>query len=154
MLVFAFAFAFACADAPSLAGEGATHACAPLADPTTLVSVEGVTKDGHYVVVVGTGSAARVFYGIAAHLVEGIIKSMQSTCGYEVDFSVEGRSYVATFSPDSASCPLASRLVSGDPGGPMAVTPLTVLTLAGAPVDVADAGAVAPSPGSLSFYCL
>ena len=157
VLVFAFAFAFACGDAPSTAGAGPTNACAPLADPTTQVSFEGVTTDGHYVVVVGTGSAARVFYGIAAHLVEGVIKSMQSTCGYEVDFSVEGRSYVATFSPDPAHCALASNFVSGDPGGPMAQTPLTVLTFAGAPVeagDAGDAGAAAASPGSLTFYCL
>lgn len=157
MLVFTFAFAFACADAPSTAGAGPTNACTPLTDPRTQVSVEGLTTDGHYVVVVGTGSAARVFYGIAAHLVEGVIKSMKSSCGYEVDFDVEGRSYVATFSPDPAHCALASNIVSGDPGGPSAQTPLTVLTFAGAPVDVGDAGdagAVAASPGSLMFYCL
>jgi hypothetical protein len=153
-------FAFACADAPSTAGAGPTNACTPLADPSTQVSVEGLTMDGHYVVVVGSGSAARVFYGIAAHLVEGVITSMKSSCGYEVDFSVEGRSYVATFSPDPVHCPLASNVVSGDPGGPQAQTPLTVVTFAGAPVDVSDAGdaggggAVAASPGSLAFYCL
>ena len=121
------------------------------------MSVEGVTKDGHYVVVVGTGSAARVFYGIAAHLVEGVIKSMQSTCGYEVDFNVAGRSYVATFSPDPAQLRSREQVGQRRSRRPDGGTPLTVLTFAGAPVDVADAGgagAVAPSPGSLSFYCL
>jgi hypothetical protein len=107
---------------------------------------------------VGTGSATRVFYGIAAHLVEGVITSMKSSCGYEIDFSVEGRSYVATFSPDAVQCALASNVVSGDPGGPQAQAALTVVTFAGAPVDAGDAGdggaAVAASPGSLLFYCL
>jgi hypothetical protein len=159
LCLFACAVGLACGEAISIADQGATNACAPLADPKTPVSFEGLTPDGHYVVVAGSGSAARVFYGIAAHLAEGTIDTMQSSCGYEIDFSVEGRSYVATFSPDSVHCALASKVVSGDPGGPMAQMALTVVTFAGAPVDTADggagdAGAIAASPGSLMFYCL
>ena len=145
--------AFACRDAPSLAGGGAAaNACAPLADPATKVTSEALTADGLYVVVLGSGGAARVFYGISAHLVEGVITKTTSGCAFEVDFDVEGRAYAATFSPDPARCMIASHLTSGDSPGPSVDAPLTVLTVAGEPADAGDAG-VAASPASLMFFC-
>ena len=147
LLVAALACASACHD--DFLGAAATNECAPLSDPAVRVTSEGLTSDGHYVVLVGGGSAARVFYGIPAHMVEGAIKSTKPGCALEVAFEVQGRAYVAIFSPDPARCMIASSLVSGDPAGSSVKTPLTVLEVDGVP---ADAGTASGAP--LTFYCL
>ena len=139
----------ACDDGPL--GPGATTECAPLAEPGASVTSEGLTSDGHYVVIVGEGSAARIFYGIPAHMVEGTLRSTKAGCALVVDFEVQGRAYTATFSPDPARCMIASSLVSGDPAGPSARAPLTVLQVSGAPADAGTAGA---SGAPLTFFCL
>ncbi len=132
----ALALASACGDDPL--GPAATSECAPLDDPAVRITSEGLTSDGHHVVILGEGSAARVFYGIAAHMVEGAIESTKPGCALEVAFEVQGRTYVATFSPDAMRCMVASSLVSGEPGA-SARTPLTLVQGGGAP---------------LMFYCL
>lgn len=134
-LALAFAaFAFACDDDPL--GPGATSECAPLTNPSVRITSEALTSDGHYVVVLGERSA--VFYGIPAHMVEGVITSAKSGCALEVAFEVQGRKYVATFSPDATRCMTGSSLVSGEPGTSV-TTPLTIVQDGGAP---------------LTFYCL
>lgn len=140
--------ASACEDSPL--GAAATTECAPLGDPAVRVTSEALTADGHYVVVVGEGGAARVFYGIPAHMVEGVIHDTRPGCALEIDFEVQGRAYTATLSPDPATCMIASSLVLGDPGS-SARTPLTLLRVAGSPI---DAGAAAASGPPLMFYCL
>ena len=136
VVVAAFALASACEDDPL--GPAATSECAPLDDPAVRITSEGLTSDGHHVVVLGEGSAARVFYGIAAHMVEGAIRSTKPGCALEIAFEVQGRAYVATFSPDAMRCMAASLLVSGEPGTSVS-TPLTLVQGGGAP---------------LTFYCL
>jgi hypothetical protein len=148
-LVAALAGASACQD--DLLGPAATNECDPLADPAVPVTWKGLTSDGQYVAIVGEGSAARAFYGIPVHMVEGAIKSTRSGCALEVDFEVQGRAYTAVFSPDAARCMIASWLLSGDPSGPTAKSPLTVLEVAGAP---ADAGTAGFTGAPLTFYCL
>ena len=130
----ASACASACADDPL--GPGATSECAPLADPAVRITSEALTSDGHYVVVLGEGRS--VFYGIPAHMVEGSITSTKPGCALEVAFEVQGRAYVATFSPDPTRCMVASALVSGEPGSSVSAA-LTLVTDGGAP---------------LTFYCL
>lgn len=132
-------------------GPAATNECEPLADPAVRVTSQGLTADGRYVVIVGEGSAARAFYGIPAHMVEGTIQSTKPGCALEVSFEVQGRAYVATFSPDAARCMVASTLESGNPGDAKTKVPLTVLKAGGVDVDAGDAG-VTGAP--LTFYCL
>lgn len=141
----------ACAPAcnDDLLGPGATTECDPLAGAAVRVTSEGLTSDGHYVVVLGEGPTARVFYGIPSHMVEGVIEKLTPGCALEIDFEVQGRAYVATFSPDPVRCAVASSLVSGKPEGPSTTTPLTVLEVAG---EAADAGGSTGAP--LMFYCL
>lgn len=136
VVVGALALASACEDEPL--GPAATSECAPLGDPAMRITSEGLTSDGHHVVVLGEGSAARVFYGIAAHMVEGEIRSTKPGCALEIAFEVQGRAYSATFSPDAMRCMVASLLVSGEPGTSVS-TPLTLVQGGGAP---------------LTFYCL
>jgi hypothetical protein len=154
-LLLVMGFLAACEESPL--GSEAASECSPLADPGASITSEALTSDGHYVVVVGAASAMRVFYGIPAHLVEGVIKSTKPGCAFEIAFEVQGRAYVATFSPDPVRCMVTSELVSGDPNaGPVAKTPLTVLRVAGVAPDAGDAGDAgdaAASSASLSFFC-
>jgi hypothetical protein len=149
------AVAFSCNDPPGLDPAAATP-CAPLSDPGVHVTSEALTKDGHYVVVLGSGSTARVFYGISVHLVEGTITKMQSSCVTEIDFVVQGRSYVATLSTSPTQCMTDSKLVALDPEAPPVEMPLTVLELSGALVDAGaplDGGVLPVSAASLVFFC-
>ena len=140
---------FACVDGPTTTGPGAaTTACAPIDEAGATVTSAGLTSDGHYVVVLSRAGGARVFYGIAAHMVEGVVRSMLRSCAVEVDFDVDGRLEVATFSAGPPGCDVASTLTSGNAGDAIVSAPLTVLV----PAYASDAGA-ATSFSSLSFYC-
>jgi hypothetical protein len=153
------ALAFACSDGPTTTGPGAaTRECAPLDEPGATVIAAGLTKDGHYVVVVTRAGGARVFYGVAAHLVEGVITAMPPGCAVEVDFTIDGRTEVATFSPGPPGCAAASTLTSGNAGDAIVHIPLAVLVPADAG-GVGDAGAAGDAGGdrslaALAFYCL
>lgn len=155
-VVIACAFPFACIDGPTTTGPGAaTTGCAPIDEAGATVTSAGLTSDGHYVVVVSRAGGARVFYGVAAHMVEGVIKATHQSCAVEVDFEIDGRSEVATFSPGPPQCAVASTLTSGNAGDAIVQAPLTVLV----PADAGDAGdgggSGAPASfSSLSFYCL
>ena len=156
----------ACTDPPTADGAGAaTTACSPLVEPGATVTAEGLTADGHYVVVVTSASAPgpRVFFGVSSHMVEGVLTAQHQTCALEVDFDVQGRSEVATFSPGPPACAVASTLTSGNAGDAMVQVTLDVVVPAGssdAGADAdADAGAgsapVAAMPASsLMFFCL
>jgi len=148
LLALALAGAAAC-EAGRL-GPAATSECEPLADPSVHVTSQGLTADGKYVVIIGEGSAARAFYGIPAHMVEGTIQSAKPGCALEVSFEVQGRAYVATFSPDAVRCMAGSTLESGNPGDAKTKVPLTVLEAAGVEVDAGAGVTGAP----LTFYCL
>lgn len=157
----ACALSFACIEAPTITGSGAaTTPCAPLAAPGAVVTSEGLTADGHYVVVVTRAGSARAFYGVAAHLVEGAVTGMHQGCAFEIDFDIQGRSEVATFSPGPPACDVASTLTSGNAGDAIVQAPLTVLVPAyasdaGAGGDAGDGGSVPASPlSSLTFFCL
>ncbi len=160
---------FACMNQPAVPGA-ATTACAPLDDSGATVTSEGLTMDGHYVVVVLRGTTSRVFYGVASHMVEGAVTGMHVGCAIEIDFDVAGRSEVATFSPGPPQCDVASTLTSGNAGDAIAHVPLTVLvpspTLdAGGPSDAnagdaggavgGDAGAppMAVPASAFTFFC-
>ena len=153
----ACAFHLACTE-PTLGAEGAaTSTCAPLDEPGATVTAEALTSDGHYVVVVSRTSALRVFYGVAAHMVEGAVTAVRKSCALEVDFDVSGRSEVATFSPGPPACAVASTLKSGNAGDAIVQVPLTVLIPAEAS-DAGDAGDASDSGGStplsaLTFFC-
>ena len=130
----------ACADAPSADGDGAaTSACSPLDDPGAALTAEGLTADGHYVVVVTRAGTTRAFFGVSSHLVEGVVTGVHQTCALEVDFDVQGRSEVATFSPGPPACDAASTLRSGNPGDAVATVTLAV---------------VVPAASALMFFCL
>jgi hypothetical protein len=150
------ALPFACSDGPTTTGPGdATRACAPLDEPGATVSAAGLTKDGHYVVVVARAGGTRVFYGIAAHLIEGVITAMPPGCAIEVAFAIDGRTEVATFSPGPPGCAVASTLTSGNAGDAIVRVPITVLV----PSEAGDAGDGGASGGAgalagLAFYCL
>jgi hypothetical protein len=168
MLCALCALPFACSDGPTTTGPGdATRDCAPLDEPGATVIAAGLTKDGHYVVVVARAGRARVFYGVAAHLVEGVITAMPPGCAIEVDFAIDGRTEVATFSPGPPGCAVASTLTSGNAGDAIVHVPLTVLVpaAAGEAADAGDAGDAgeagdaggsgeARSLAALAFYCL
>jgi hypothetical protein len=78
----------------------ASNACAPLSVPSAKLDYEAVTPDGHHVVVLSDASGtARVFYGTADHVGEGRITGASDSCAHEVDFTVDGTHYSATFSP-------------------------------------------------------
>jgi hypothetical protein len=115
------------------------------------VTSAGLTMDGHYVLVVSKTSGARVFYGVAAHMVEGVLTGTHRSCAVEIDFDIDGRSEVATFSPGPPACAVASTLTSGNAGDAIVQVPLMVLV----PTDAGDAGASgAPTFSSLAFSCL
>jgi hypothetical protein len=159
-VVFACAVLFACTDAPTIAVAGsATRACAPLDEPGAVVTSEGLTTDGRYVIVVTRTGGVRVFYGVASHQVEGIITGTHATCATEIDFDVEGRSEVAVFSPGPPQCTVASTLTSGNAGDAIVSEPLTVVVPAasgdaGVAGDAGDAGATPVPLSSFAFFCL
>jgi len=137
----ASAILVACTDAPTTTGAGAaTSPCSPLAEPGATVTAEGLTMDGHYVVVVSRAGATRVFYGVASHMVEGVITGMPQSCAVEVHFDIDGRSEVATLSPGLPGCAVASMLTSGNTGDAVVQVPLMLV--------------VPPDTGALAFYCL
>ncbi len=143
-------------------GGAATTACAPLDEPGASLTAEGLTADGHYVVVVTRAGTTRVFFGVSSHLVEGVLTGLHQTCALEVDFDVQGRSEVATFSPGPPACDVASTLTSGNPGDAIAKVTLGVVFPAPAASDGgADASAgtdasvpVAQPSSALMFFCL
>jgi len=127
------------------------------------MTAEGLTADGHYVVVVTRAGATRVFFGVSSHLVEGVLTGQHQTCALEVDFDVQGRSEVATFSPGPPACDVASTLTSGNAGDAMVTVTLDVVVPAGASdAGASDAGAsrsdasvpVPMPPSALMFFCL
>jgi hypothetical protein len=154
----ACAIPFGCSDEPTTTGPGAaTSACAPLDEPGATVTAAGLTTDGHYVVVVSRAGTMRVFYGVAAHLVEGVITSTHQTCALEVDFGVDGRSEVATFSEGPPRCAVPSTLTSGNAGDAIVQVSLTVLVApdagdAGNARDAGTSGTATPR-SALSFFC-
>ncbi len=116
-----------CADPPTSDGAGAAStACSPLDEPGAVLTAEGLTADGHYVVVVTRNGTTRVFFGVSSHLVEGVLTAQHQTCALEVDFDVQGRSEVAVFSPGPPACQVASTLTSGNPGDAMVQVTLEV----------------------------
>lgn len=144
----------ACTEAPTLGAAGAAStACAPLDEAGASVSAEGLTSDGHYVVVVSRAGAMRVFYGVVSHMVEGAVTAVHQSCALEVDFDVAGRSEIAVLSPGPPACAAASTLTSGNAGDAIVQTPLTVLV----PAQASDAGATtdggAAPASAFMFFC-
>jgi hypothetical protein len=90
---------------------------------------------------------------VSSHLVEGVLTGQHRTCALEVDFDVQGRSEVATFSPGPPACDVASTLRSGNPGDAIATVTLEVVVPAAA--SAADAGVPMAMPSSaLMLLCL